>query len=393
MKQVLSTFILLLLISTSSFGQWENSSFTFQSKTRNYRTYKPAGYNPANPTALIVILHGLGGSMNDAEGLNITAIADTANIILLSPQALDYNNTLMPVEAAWNSGIQINVSGFGNFIVNGDVDDIGFINAMMDSTLAKFSVNPARVFVCGASMGGFMTQRLACETPARFKAVASVMGTYAKALPVCNPGKILPMAHFHGTSDELIGYDGNLTFNTLVFPVVLSVDSLVKKWIAINNCSSTAQHDIWPDANSDNLFVEHFTYSDAGGKSKVELFKVNSGLHQWYDYANTSGEIDYSVEIWKFFNKQYNYDPTDVGDRHLAISKFAIFPNPSTDKIFIKSDEPFVHAIVTDICGRTVLSKPIIDSGLSIVSLNKGTYLIKLITAKGAFNFSKFVKL
>ena len=383
--------LLLLLCAFASFGQWQSASFTFQAKVRNYRTYTPGNYNPANPASLIVILHGLGGTMNDAEVLNIAAIADTANIVLLSPQALDYNNPLLPVTGAWNSGIQINVLGT-NYEVNGDVYDVGFINAMMDTALAKFSIHPSRIYVCGASMGGFMTQRLACETPQRFNAVASVMGTYAKALPTCNPGKVLPMAHFHGTADELVGYDGNLTFNSFTFPVGLSVDSLVNKWVDINNCNTTPQHDVWPDANNDGFFVEHFTYSDNSAKSRVELFKVNGGMHNWYDYANTSGEIDYTTEIWKFFNKQYSYEPTSIADKHLIVSTITVYPNPATDRIFVKAEEKFIKATITDIYGRTLLSAPVAE-GIATTTLAKGTYVVKLETAKGTYAFSRFVKL
>jgi polyhydroxybutyrate depolymerase len=179
MRHILSV-VLFFLTANSLYAGWTNTSFTFDGSTRAYRTYVPANYDPAKPASLIVVLHGLGGSMNDAAGMGITGIADTANIILLSPQALDYNNPLALIEAAWNSGIEITIPGFGTYAVNADVDDVGFIKAIMDTTKANYSINNARVYVCGASMGGFMTQRLACEAADRFAAVASVMGTYAK---------------------------------------------------------------------------------------------------------------------------------------------------------------------------------------------------------------------
>src|SRR6218665_1294989 len=140
MKHIIYSFLLCLFFSNTSNGQWINASFSFDGQIRSYRTYKPAGYNPANPASLIVVLHGLGGSMNDAAFMNITGIADTANIILLSPQALDYANPFGIINAAWNSGIELDIPGSGNYVVNGDVNDVGFINAMMDSAMLQYSI-------------------------------------------------------------------------------------------------------------------------------------------------------------------------------------------------------------------------------------------------------------
>jgi poly(3-hydroxybutyrate) depolymerase len=329
--------------------------------------------------------------MNDAAGMGITSIADTANIILLSPQALDYNNPLALIEAAWNSGIEITIPGFGTYAVNADVDDVGFIKAIIDSAKANYSVNNFRVYVCGASMGGFMTQRLACEAADQFAAVASVMGTYAKALPPCNPGKILPMAHFHGINDEVVSYNGDLLYSGNSFPVGLSVDSLIAKWVANNDCNTTPQHDTWPDSNNDNLYMEHFTYSDVNVKSKVELFKVNGGTHFWYQNANTGGEFDYAIEIWKFFNKQYanSLGVTDISERSANIE---LFPNPVQEQLFIKSDIAVKSIELIDVYGKVFPVENNTGKGIDISTLAPGIYFAKIQVAKGGLVLKKFVK-
>jgi polyhydroxybutyrate depolymerase len=391
MKYLLSIILFFLTATNTLYAGWTNSSFTFDGSVRAYRTYIPANYDPNKPASLIVVLHGLGGSMNDAAGMGITNIADTANIILLSPQALDYDNPLVLIEAAWNSGIEITIPGFGTYAVNADVDDVGFIKAIIDTAKANYSVNNARVYVCGASMGGFMTQRLACEAADRFAAVASVMGTYAKALPPCNPGKILPVAHFHGTNDEVISYNGDLLYSGNSFPVGLSVDSLIAKWVANNNCNTTPQHDTWPDNNNDNLYMEHFTYTDVNMKSKVELFKVNGGTHFWYQNANTGGEFDYSIEIWKFFNKQYasSLGVTDISE-HAASVK--LFPNPVQDRLYIQSDMVVKRVALMDVYGKVFLVENSIEKGMDISTLPPGIYFAKIQVAKGGLVLKKFVK-
>lgn len=392
MKYSIYAFLFCLFFSATSNGQWINSSFTFDGQLRSYRTYKPANYNPAVPASLIVVLHGLGGSMEDAAFLNITGIADTANIVLLSPQALNYVSPFGIINAAWNSGIELDIPGSGNYVVNGDVNDVGFINAMMDSAMLQYSIKPERVYVCGASLGGFMTQRLACESAGRLTAVASVMGTYASALPLCNVNKILPVAHFHGTADEVIAYNGDLQFGLLTFPVGISVDSLINKWVVANNCNTSPLQDTWPDNNNDGLFVEHFSYLN-DGKSRVELFKVNSGMHQWYTYANTGGEFDYSTEIWKFFNKQYGYDVTHIKDKNQEAQPIVIYPNPAKEKIFVRSAQTFSQAVLIDIYGRVVGTYTDVNQGITTSTLKPGSYILRLDNNKGTSLFTKFIKM
>jgi polyhydroxybutyrate depolymerase len=392
MKSVFLLFSCLLSLSQHASAAWTNTSFSYGGQTRSFRTYVPASYNSANPATLIVVLHGLGGSMNDAANVGVTSIADTANIILLSPQALDFNSPLGVVQAAWNCGIKIDIPGFGLIAVNGNVDDVGFIKAMIDSTTADYSINMARIYACGASMGGFMTQRLACEASDRFAAVASVMGTYALALPPCNPGKMMPVAHFHGTSDEVVSWNGELLLGTSAFPVGLSVDTLIAKWVNLDGCSATPQHDTWPDSNNDNIYVEHFSYFDAANVSRVELFKVNGGTHYWYQSQDTDGEIDYATEIWKFFNKQYG-STTGVDEKARAGVQVRLYPNPAGGWLQISSSEKLADIQIIDLYGRTVLMEQRRSaSGLDISHLNPGIYLAKCSTAKGAAVSLKFVK-
>lgn len=390
MRHILSV-VLFFLTANSLYAGWINTSFTFDGSTRAYRTYVPVNYDPAKPASLIVVLHGLGGSMNDAAGMGITGIADTANIILLSPQALDYNNPLALIEGAWNSGIEITIPGLGTYAVNADVDDVGFIKAMMDTTKASYSVNNARVYVCGASMGGFMTQRLACEAADRFAAAASVMGTYAKALPPCAAGKVLPVAHFHGTNDEVVSYNGDLLYSGNSFPVGLSVDSLIANWVDNNNCYATPQHETWPDSNHDNIYVEHFAYSDVNMKSEVELFKVNGGTHSWYQYTNTGGEFDYATEIWKFFNKQYagGLGVAEVNDNTVRVK---LFPNPVQDRLYIQSDIAVKHIALIDVYGKVFHLEYNTGKGMDISVLSPGIYFARIQVAKGNLVWKKIVK-
>ncbi len=57
------------------------------------------------------------------------------------------------------------------------VDDLGFISALLDTLMADYPVDPRRIYATGMSNGGKMTHRLGIERASRFAAVAPVVVT------------------------------------------------------------------------------------------------------------------------------------------------------------------------------------------------------------------------
>ncbi len=57
-----------------------------------------------------------------------------------------------------------------------DLDDVGFILALVDELVASYSIDPDRVYLTGFSNGGLLAYRLACESD-RFAAIAPVGAT------------------------------------------------------------------------------------------------------------------------------------------------------------------------------------------------------------------------
>lgn len=388
-----STLILLGFLFTvlSANAGWESRILSFDGKAREYMIYVPEGYSEEQPATLIVALHGLGGSMEDIAYTGISTIADTANIIIAAPQALDFESPAGTIAAAWSNGIAVELPGFGTVTVNGDVDDVGFINAMMDTIHEHYSIKEHRNYICGMSMGGFMTQRLACESSSRFDAAASVAGTYALALPECEPVRKLPVAHFHGTDDSVVTYNGYTPFPILGYVAVgLGVETLIDKWVGINNCLLAPETINVPDANSDGLSMDHFLYANAAGRSMVELFRINGGIHTWYTSASTGNEFDYAGEIWKFFNKQYAV-ATSLHDS-IGVPHAEIFPNPATDKLFISNGNLFSEFIVCDISGKPVVEQKGSVGVIELSPLQPGIYFLKAITKEGVYSMAKFIK-
>jgi predicted peptidase len=90
-------------------------------------------------------------------------------------------------------------------------DQFGFSNdvliALLDDIIARYSVDPDRVYLTGLSMGGYGTWSLACAHPDRFAAI----------VPICGKGetwqasslKHVPIWAFHGAKDTVVAPQGS----------------------------------------------------------------------------------------------------------------------------------------------------------------------------------------
>lgn len=350
-----------LFMATDVQAQWSDIELEFDGENRSYSMYIPSSYDADGASALVLTLHGLGDTKENFRQIGFAPIADTANFIILVPQALHDGMT----GTAWNS----RAGAFGIY-PNTDIDDIGFFNAILDSTIANYSVNLDRIYVCGYSMGGFMTERLACEDNSRFAAFASVAGTMGNGLNGCNPGKAVPLAHFHGTADGTVGYDQNL--------FGISVDSLTNFWITNNSCDPTPVHTALPDVANDGYTVDHYLYS--GGNADYELFKVNNADHVWL--RKPTNDIAYTEEIWKFFNRLT--EALDIAD--LNMLDFAVYPNPTEDKIVIsleklKKEEPVAISLYS-IDGKELYNTKVQAENISLslkeLGIKTGMYFVQI---------------
>jgi polyhydroxybutyrate depolymerase len=121
---------------------------------------------------LLIALHpfaGSGESMANTTGFD--GIADEEGFVVCYPNGV----TLL-----WNGDPTDETP---KQLLVEDADDVGFIDTLLDRLIVDYPIDPARVYVCGASNGGLMVQRLACELPDRFAAAAAVMITLPEGFP------------------------------------------------------------------------------------------------------------------------------------------------------------------------------------------------------------------
>ncbi len=366
--------ILMLSLSQNLSAQWSNLSLTHGATTRNYRLYTPAIYNPSVPAAVVITLHGLGDNMNNFSLIGMDAIADTANFFIIVPQAL-----ADPLAGtAWNSG-----AGISGYYPSSTVNDIGFINALLDTVSTHFSINPAKIYACGFSMGGFMTQRLACESHHRFAAFASVAGTRGSGISACNPGRAIPVAHFHGTADSTVFYSGN-TFGN-------DAEALVNFWVTNNQCNSTPIQTTLPDLATDGMTIDHYLYDNGLESSTVEFFKINNAAHTWL--FSPINDISYSLEIWKFFLKHSHQNVAISNTDLLQSDALLIYPNPCSHAFRIANQQGAsirIYSLSGVLCFEDRIMSPTYEINPESIGLTKGLYMLH-VESDGVRSVAKIV--
>ena len=364
--------LIYLLVFFNGHTQTTSNNFTFDGINREYICYVPSSYDPLNPVPLVISLHGLGDNMNNFSGIGMNYVADTANFIVVTPEAIVDG---LLGSTAWNSG-----ASYLGFTLNSNVDDLAFINALIDTISTNYSIDQSRVYACGFSMGGFMAQRLACELNNRVAAIASVAGTIGGAL-TCTPNKAVSVCHFHGTSDATINYTGN-QYGT-------DAEETVNFWVSNNNCNpSNVVTTSLPNSNpNDGYTVDHSIYSGCDDNTEVEFYKVNGADHVWLGPSN---DIFYTTEIWEFFRKHQNSGSASLSSIN-PISDIIIYPNPSKEfatlEINSNSNEN-IQIHLFEIKGKVLKSfKKEINQGnnkitLNLQGLNSGSYLLSIQTNK-----------
>ena len=311
MVKKLFLMLIIAALCLNANAQWTNKSFVYGSVTRQYRVYKSPNYSSANPASMVITLHGLGDNMTNFSGIGFNYIADTANIIVVVPQA-----TTDPFAGtAWNSG-----AGISGYYPNAAVNDVGFLNTLIDTVKNLYAINPQRVYCCGFSMGGFMTQRMALQSNLQIAAFVSMSGTIGTGVTAFAPGRAVPIAHFHGTSDSTVYYAGNL--------YGIDADSLVHFWVINNGCNPVHDSLRFANTGTDTIKIDRFRYAGSNPNQDVWFYRMIGATHTVL-FAPAS-DINEVMEAWLFMRRHTNLTAGIATQKDMERT-LQVYPNPATN--------------------------------------------------------------
>lgn len=256
-------------------------TMTFGGLERRYLLHVPASYDPAQPTPLVISIHGFASNPEQQSSFaRWEKIAETEPMIVVYPQGTGF-------PARWNAGTV-------NFYGASKVDDVGFIRELVATLSAEFCIDPARVFANGLSNGGGMSNRLACQASDLIAAIGGVAGAYS---PVeCKLTRPVPVIAFHGTKDTVVDYNG---IPSLDFP---AVQDWAKAWATRNECDLTPT-DIPAVADTSGVL-----YAGCKDGAEVALYTVEGGGHVWsggprMGFLGKTSPVDATPILWEFFKR------------------------------------------------------------------------------------------
>ena len=240
-------------------------SMLFGGLDRSYRLYIPAGLT--SPAPLVVMLHGGFGSAQQAErAYGWDELADGAKFVVAYPDG---------VGRAWNvNGGCCGRPGREN------IDDVGFVTAVVDDVAANVGIDPRRHYATGISNGGMLAYALACDTGS----FAAIGPDSATQLDKCGTPHPTSVMHIHGTADPRIRYDGGPGSGVATPDGGPSMPDLNAFWRNVDGCAAPT--------NTTDGAVSTSTADCPDGRSVV-LVTVAGGGHEWPSFATQT--------LWQFF--------------------------------------------------------------------------------------------
>lgn len=352
-------------ITNTDNNKW--GTMKFNGNNRVYNVYVPSVYDGSKPVPLLFNIHGwTGSSTKQRDFANFMPIADTANFIVVSPQALGD----VP---SWD------LTG---------TSDTDFLMALLDTLESEYNIDTNRVYSTGFSQGGMMSFIFACFHSTKIAAVAPVAGGMSQTnLGKCNPAHYMPLMEIHGDADILASYTGSTASP--------GVQTILNYWVDVNHCDKTPVKTPVPNTvPSDNSTAEHWVYGNGRSGVSVEHFKITGGGHQWpiaspgtknnYGLNNRNFDFNGSLEIWKFLSR-YNLKSLDVVngiEEADALTTVTVYPNPSNG-VFTVSVKNYQGAKikVTDVLGNIVYQS-ILSSDNTTIDLGNvsGLYIYQVQT-------------
>ena len=374
MKHIFTTLI-FVVVAIAMIAQTQTPrTLTWDGTEREYLEYVPASYNPENPAPVVFCLHGLGDNMTNFSGVGFNQVANQTGWIVITPQALVASVLLVgEIGTAWNSGAGAEFPFIGYTVLNSDVDDSGYLMAILDSLENNMNINTDSVFFMGFSMGGFMSNRMAIEHGDRITAIASVSGTIGTDILDLTPVTEVNAMHFHGTADTQVTYENaGFAVGEDTYSVGLGAEATVEFWRNFNVCDVEPVVTFFPDTHTDGKTFERYLYQNGTNGVQTAFIKIIGGDHEWY--YTPQNDIDYTTEIYKFFTNTMDF-PSNVESQATILTD--IYPNPASNFANIGIENANVS--IFDITGKLVLN--ISDSNnqtIDISTLSEGMYIVKI---------------
>ncbi|HEY9790947.1 MAG TPA: PHB depolymerase family esterase [Candidatus Obscuribacterales bacterium] len=286
------------------------SRLSFEGMNRKYLVHLPPSYHPADPTPLVLVLHGGGGDIGFAVRMfQFNQKADDSGFIVAYPNG---SGRLGDHVLTWNT------DACCGYAEAHHMNDVGFIRKFLDELENDYNIDKKRVYVVGFSNGAMMAYKLACQMPEKFAGFAAVSGSMngAERLPAVPISGLI----IHGLADRHIPIDGGggklakWGFNVHAKPLEYCVDF----WAAADGCKPPQVQEL----NDGEVECRKYL----GGKDGTELIVYTikdykhswpGGHRAWFRADPPYPDLSATDECWDLFSRHTR----DANAEQLAIHR------------------------------------------------------------------------
>jgi poly(3-hydroxybutyrate) depolymerase len=241
---------------------------------REYLLYVPSSYTGKTPVPILFAWHSLSATAQTGLSYGYNAIADREGFIIVAPQGVDN---------AWNVGPCCTPSR--------DVDDIQYMRDLYAKFSKEACLDPKRIYGAGHSMGGGMSQYIACLAGDLFAAVApsafDLCGDDVAAM--CTLHQAIGVKAYRTTNDIVPYNGGTITPSTHPYPCPIIG---AKENLEVNARVADCMGD--PEESTNNAGNACLTYKNCKDGVEVELC---TGMN-----SHSPGNVN---DNWEFLSRHH----------------------------------------------------------------------------------------
>jgi polyhydroxybutyrate depolymerase len=281
--------------ATDPVGKEQTGSITTpDGRVRTFRLYISTAAATGGRLPLLIALHGgLGWGAQFATNSGFDGLAEANRFLVVYPDGTN-NRPGDSRLLTWNGGLCCRPAS------EQQVDDVGFLRALIDRLAVEQPVDPSRVVVAGHSNGAILAYRLACELSDQILAIGVQSGVVG--VP-CFPSQPVSVFHLHGLADSNIPIDGGRGSgpSAVEFP---SPREAAAGFAALDGCQAGPIE----QSDASNADVLSRRWSQCTGGSTVQFVTVAGASHAWMGHPTSAQNLvgppymafDASRAIWSF---------------------------------------------------------------------------------------------
>ncbi len=263
---------------------------------RSFRLHLPAVMDETPP--LVVALHGgfANGRIMEQQS-NLSRLADREGFVVAYPNGLG----ILGLLRHWNGGYCCAKA------MKDGLDDVGFIDRVVEWVAARHTIDGERVYVIGYSNGGMIAYDYAAKRADRLAGLgiwASSIGSSEGELAWSwtPPDTRLPVFIAHGLVDDRLLYGASDKNGQ----ARLGAKGSAVAWVEVNGCGDT------PEVTQTRDGAVHRMTWCAGSPEPVVLLSLEDWGHDWPGPHKTNRleasqplhGFDLAAEMWTFFSRR-----------------------------------------------------------------------------------------